>query len=337
MKVSKVNGRGHGFVCLALSLTLALAAGDALAQSAGSIAGVARDTTGAVLPGVTVEASSPALIEGVRVAVTDGQGNYKIIDLRPGTYAVTFTLPGFSRFRREGIALNTGFTATVNAELAVGALEETITVTGASPLVDIQNTRTQTVLTQDVLDALPINKTITGFAVVTLGAVGRVSGGYDVGGNKGENSSMMSMHGVSGWEMKKAIDGMNYNSSRHLGGGMVSIHDVNQSRHGGSRHRNGCERRERNGRRAAQLRAEGRGQSVFGIRRRQLHGREPGDGQSERRSAFAGPVVGGLRAENLRHELRLGRADQAGPRVVLCQRPAHRRAGIPAGHVLEQE
>lgn len=229
MKVSKVNGRGHGFVCLVLSLTLALAAGDAWAQSAGSIAGVARDTTGAVLPGVTVEASSPALIEGVRVAVTDGQGNYKVIDLRPGTYAVTFTLPGFSRFRREGIALNTGFTATVNAELAVGALEETVTVTGASPLVDIQNTRTQTVLTQDVLDALPINKTTTGFAVVTLGAVGRVSGGYDVGGNKGENSSMMAMHGVSGWEMKKAIDGMNYNSSRHLGGGMVSIHDVNQS------------------------------------------------------------------------------------------------------------
>src|SRR5262245_60356375 len=115
-----------------------------LAQSAttGSIAGVVRDTTGAVLPGVTVEAASPALIEKVRSVVTDDQGNYKIVELRPGTYTVTFTLPGFATFRREGLALTTGFTAAGNAEMKVGSLEETVVVTGASPVVDIQNVRT---------------------------------------------------------------------------------------------------------------------------------------------------------------------------------------------------
>src|SRR5262245_23433094 len=116
------------------------------AQSTGSIAGVVRDATGAVLPGVTVEASSPALIEKVRTVVTDAQGNYKILELRPGTYAVAFSLTGFATIRREGVELTTGFTANVNADMKVGALEETITVTGASPIVDVQNTRTQKVL-----------------------------------------------------------------------------------------------------------------------------------------------------------------------------------------------
>src|SRR5262245_35256880 len=126
-----------------LSMVLFLFATAAWSQvaSSGGIAGVARDATGAVLPGVTVEAASPALIEKVRVAVTDDQGNYKIVDLRPGTYSVTFTLPGFATFKREGLELTIGFTATANAEMRVGGLEETVTVTGASPVVDIQTTR----------------------------------------------------------------------------------------------------------------------------------------------------------------------------------------------------
>ena len=113
------------------------------AQQASGIAGVVRDASGAVLPGVTVEAASPALIEKVRTAVTDGEGRYNIVDLRPGTYVVTFSLAGFNTFKREGIALTAGFTATVNADMRVGALEETITVTGAAPLVDTQNVRQQ--------------------------------------------------------------------------------------------------------------------------------------------------------------------------------------------------
>src|SRR5438105_14699524 len=138
-----------------------LRSASAWAQS--SITVVVRDTTGAVLPGVTVEAASPALIEKVRIVTTDEQGEYKIVDLRPGTYTVTFTLVGFSSVRREGIELATGFTATVHGELKVGAVEETVTVTGASPVVDTQNVRSQTVLNRDLLDTLPTARTFSAF------------------------------------------------------------------------------------------------------------------------------------------------------------------------------
>src|SRR5512134_2568137 len=104
------------------------------ASAQAAITGVVRDTSGAVLPGVTVEASSPALIEKVRTAVTDSTGQYRIEDLRPGTYAVTFGLTGFSTFRREGVVLTGSFAATVSAELRVGALAETITVSGETPV-----------------------------------------------------------------------------------------------------------------------------------------------------------------------------------------------------------
>ncbi len=103
-----------------------------------------RDTSGAILPGVTVEAASPALIEKVRSVVSDGSGQYRIENLRPGAYSVTFTLPGFATVRREGIELAGFFVATVNAELRLGAMEETITVTGESPSVDVQSTLRQT-------------------------------------------------------------------------------------------------------------------------------------------------------------------------------------------------
>ena len=116
---------------------VAMAPSAAFAQA--SIAGTVRDSSGAVLPGVTVEAASPTLIEKVRTAVTDGTGQYKIENLRPGTYAVTFTLTGFSAVKREGIELAGSFAATVNAELKVGSVEETITVSGESPIVDVQS------------------------------------------------------------------------------------------------------------------------------------------------------------------------------------------------------
>src|SRR5688572_5932781 len=106
----------------------------AWAQAA--IAGVVRDTSGAVLPGVTVEASSPALIEKVRSAVSDSSGQYRIENLRPGLYTVRFTLAGFSSVAREGIELTGSLTATVSTELRVGSVEETITVTGETPVID---------------------------------------------------------------------------------------------------------------------------------------------------------------------------------------------------------
>ena len=138
------------FVCLVCS--------PALIYAQGAITGVVKDTSGAVLPGVTVEAASPALIEKVRTAVTDGSGQYRIIDLRPGTYTVTFTLTGFNTVRREGIELTGTFVSTVNTELRVGSLEETITVTGESPIVDVQSIRRQTTVSGDVIASLPTSR-----------------------------------------------------------------------------------------------------------------------------------------------------------------------------------
>src|SRR4029077_8444417 len=140
-------------VLLGLFVLLLLLPAAASAQSA--IAGVVKDTSGAVMPGVAVEATSPALIERTRSVITDGQGLYKIVDLRPGVYEVTFTLPGFNTVKRDAIELPTNFTATVNGELRVGALEETVTVSGQSPVVDVQNAVQQTVLNRQVLDAVP--------------------------------------------------------------------------------------------------------------------------------------------------------------------------------------
>src|SRR5436309_9177349 len=140
---------------LAALISVLLLSPSAWAQQASGIAGAVKDTSGAVLPGVTVEAASPALIEKVRSVVTDGEGRFNIVDLRPGTYVVTFTLTGFNTFKRDGVVLTAGFTAGVNADMQVGALEETITVTGAAPLVDTQNVRQQKVVSSELLAALP--------------------------------------------------------------------------------------------------------------------------------------------------------------------------------------
>jgi hypothetical protein len=137
-----------------------------------SITGTVRDTSGAVLPGVTVEAASPALIEKVRSAVSDGSGQYRIENLRPGTYTVTFTLTGFSTVKREGIELTGSFTATVNADLKVGAVEETITVTGETPIVDVQSAERQTVLSKDVIAAIPTAGTYNSLLVLVPGLFG---------------------------------------------------------------------------------------------------------------------------------------------------------------------
>ena len=193
----------------------------AAAQTAGGITGVARDTSGAVLPGVTVEAASPALIEKVRMAVTDGQGQFTIIDLRPGTYSVTFTLPGFATYKREGIELSVGFTATANAEMTVGTLEETVTVTGASPVVDIRNVRAQQVLKAEVLDVLPTGgKNLSALASVTLGAMATNN---DVGGDKNELANRITLHGGRASDGRQYLDGMNSNFG---GGGRSYVNNM---------------------------------------------------------------------------------------------------------------
>jgi len=209
---------------LVLSLTAAtllasLIPGAAYAQQASGIAGTVRDASGGVLPGVSVEASSPALIERVRVAITDGEGRYNVVNLPPGTYTVAFTLQGFSTLRREGIVLTAGFTAPVNADLQVSTLSETITVSGETPLVDTQNVRRQTVLTSETLDLLPTSiKNPNALIGVTLGLSGiaDVGGIYatQVGGNfhgKGgtrtqfDGMSVQNMTGNAGYQLNPAL------------------------------------------------------------------------------------------------------------------------------------
>ncbi len=204
--------------CVVVLVAVLLVSATASAQDS-AISGVVTDASGAILPGVTVEVTSPALIEGTRSVVTNGQGRYSVQNLRPGTYEVSFRLAGFSGVKREGIVLNAGFTAPVNGELKVGAVAETITVTGASPTVDVQNVRTQNVLTREKLDALPAAQSLSSIAALTLGV--RMAGvvTQDVGGSQGEQGGV-SIHNNRMEDQKIMMEGMNTNNSMGTNGGV---------------------------------------------------------------------------------------------------------------------
>ena len=214
---------------LAAFLVTLLIPAAALAQT-GSIAGQATDETGGVIPGVTVEASSPALIEGVRVTVTDGSGLYEIEALRPGSYTVTFTLPGFNTFVRDGIELVSGFTANIDGRMSVGSIEETVTVTGASPLIDVQNVVSQQNLSRDDLDVLPTGKTYWGYAALTVGMNTNIAGGgHDVGGSIGDAWGHVSIHGSDASDGVMAWDGMSFNNNIGDGAGSSKQFFLNQA------------------------------------------------------------------------------------------------------------
>ena len=200
----------------ALVASVALGAGTAWAQA--SIAGVVKDSSGAVIPGVTVEASSPALIEKVRSVVTDGEGQYKIIDLRPGTYEVDFSLPGFASVKRPGIELTADFTAQVNADLKPSTVSETITVSGQSPLVDTQTVTQRKALTSDVIDSLPTGRSFQNLSVLVPG-VQTGLGSQDVGGTGGDRYQTLSVHGSRADQMPLIMNGMPYNNMNNTGGG----------------------------------------------------------------------------------------------------------------------
>ncbi len=202
---------------MAVSLFMASSAS---AQSGSSIAGLVKDATGAVMPGVTVEASSPALIEKVRSAVTDAAGQYKIVNLVPGTYTVTFTLTGFNTVKREGIELTAAFTANVNADLKVGSLEETITVSGQAPTVDVQNVTQQSVITRDILNAIPASMKSTGQIGVLIPGVTATS--QDVGGTQ-FSAVGLAIHGSRLNEQAALYDGMPFNNGQGRGGQFVAI------------------------------------------------------------------------------------------------------------------
>jgi hypothetical protein len=193
-----------------------------LAQTSPSLAGVARDTSGAVLPGVTVEAASPALIEKVRSVTTDANGQYKIVDLRPGTYTVTFTLTGFSVVKREGIDLAGSGTVTLNADMKVGTLEETITVTGETPIVDVQNAARQQVLDGNLVARTPAAKSWNGIMLLVPGVTGDPNTVQLTPG-----MVLFGIHGGPTTEGRLQVDGMNVGASR--GGGGVSGYSVDTS------------------------------------------------------------------------------------------------------------
>jgi hypothetical protein len=171
----------------------------ASAYAQAAIAGTVKDTSGAVLPGVTVEASSDVLIEKSRSVITDGAGQYRIVDLRPGSYTVSFSLQGFATIKREGIELTGTFTAAVNAELKVGNVSETVTVSGQSPIVDVQNANVQRVLQKEVVDAIPVGRSHQGLAVLIPGlstSTGINAQTQDVGGtNNLRLANAFTIHG----------------------------------------------------------------------------------------------------------------------------------------------
>ena len=179
-----------------------------------AIGGVVKDTSGAVLPGVTVEASSPALIEKVRSAVTDGSGQYRITALRPGTYSVTFTLPGFNVVKRESVELTSDFIATINADMKVGAVQETITVSAESPVVDTQSITTRTVMTREVMEALPTGRNIQAVGITIPGTAIALGGGgalsRDVGGSGNLQQSPLQYRGSA--DTIQTIEGLRLNN-----------------------------------------------------------------------------------------------------------------------------
>jgi hypothetical protein len=205
---------------LTVLLTLTLLPAVASAQS---IAGTVRDSSGAVLPGVTVEATSPALIEKTRSVVTDANGLFQIIDLRPGTYDVTFTLPGFSTVARKSLELSGGGVTTVNAEMRVGGVQETITVTGESPVVDVQtSTSREQVLSNEFIRSLPASR---GYGNYLAGVPGISGTGLSSGAATSNN--FFSSRGGRSSEGNIQIDGMNVGSS--VGGGGVSGYQYDMS------------------------------------------------------------------------------------------------------------
>ena len=200
---------------LMLGAILALP-GIAIAQSA--IAGVVRDTSGAVLPGVTVEAASSALIEKVKSGTTNEAGQYRIVDLRPGVYTVSFKLPGFSTVVRENIELEANFTAPINVEMRIGSLEESITVTGESPVVDVQTSGRREVVSEELIESLPTGRNFQ----LLAGTVPAVSTGvFDVGGSSTMwTGGSLLTHGSQTRDSRTLIDGMVADAM--FGGGQCS-------------------------------------------------------------------------------------------------------------------
>ena len=208
--------------CLAVMALMALMPSLAHAQS--SITGTIRDASGAVLPGVTVEAASPVLIEKVRSTVSDGTGGYRLTELLPGTYSLTFTLPGFATVKRDGVEITGAGVITINQDLKVGDLQETITVTGETPTVDVQSTRRQQVIDDSTINALPATRGYNALVFLVPSVTG--------GSNQIDLMPAMRIfysHGGRGNEGRTYVDGLSTGSAFNGGGASGYIIDTANS------------------------------------------------------------------------------------------------------------
>jgi carboxypeptidase family protein len=190
-----------GFACILLL--------PAAASAQSAIVGLLTDDSGGVLPGVTVAASSPVMIEGSKTTVTDGQGRYRFVEMRPGVYKITFALTGFGTVVRDGVNLPSNFTATVNAEMRVGSLEETVNVSGTAPQVDVQQATRTTVIPRDVIDTLPISRNVMGLAVIVPGVR---PGTPDMGGIQTTEQVSLRARGLGGLDGDQLVEGMSIQS-----------------------------------------------------------------------------------------------------------------------------
>ena len=297
-----------------------------------SITGTVRDTSGAVLPGVTVEATSPALIEKARTATTDGNGQYRIVDLRAGQYAVTFTLPGFSTVKREGIALEGTFTATINADMRVGELTETITVTGESPIVDVQSVRRQMVLDNEIISAIPSSRSYNNLIQLIPNSINQAGAPTDVQVVPG----MVVFGGFGGRsnEGRVNVDGISVGSAFNGAGVSSYIADV------------------ANAREIAMTTTGGLGETEGGGPALNVLPKEGGN--SVRGTFFAAGATSGMVGSNYTQELRdrglttpgetrkvwdfnlgIGGPIARGPLVVLPEPAGRRERADSAGHVRE--
>jgi hypothetical protein len=308
-----------------------LAFAPALAHAQATITGLVKDSSGAVLPGVVVEATSPALIEKVRSAVTDGSGQYRIVDLRPGVYSVTFTLTGFNTVKREGIELTGTFTSTVNADLRVGSLEETITVTGESPIVDVQSVRRQTTVDGDVIAALPTSRSYGALFQLVPAVTG---GSRDVLTRPG--LVVFGGPGGRGTEGRLQVDGLGVGAPLSGGGVSGYLPDIANAQEVTFTTSGGLGEAEVGGPTMNIVPKTG-GNAVRGTiyaagvgncaRRQQLHRRIAGRWTTHARRA----------AQAVGHQWRRRRAHQKGSRVVLRELARRRQLAIGARHVSESE
>jgi hypothetical protein len=155
-------------VFLTVAALLVLLPAMARAQD-GQIAGSVRDSSDALIPGVTIEVASPALIEKIRTAITDSNGQYRLTNLPVGTYKLTFSLAGFTKSERDGIEVTTNNTSPVNGVLTVGQVTETVIVSGATPVVDVQNAREVINISGDAIKELPTGRNVTSLLNLTAG------------------------------------------------------------------------------------------------------------------------------------------------------------------------